>query len=257
MSMMTLLMLLVAGHVLADFYLQPSNWVRLRAERHFSARCLYWHGIVHAALAAVMLMMSTTLNPLAVAAYALFLGSTHIVIDGIKSYAPPTTFTFVLDQLAHLVIIAVVVVMALPSQQAGLVSEVSALLTRESLAIAVGYLLVLRPVSIVIKQTLAPWSNAIGAGRGHELSEPSLQAAGQSIGYLERVLILTFILLNQFSAIGFLLAAKSVFRFGDLRHSEDKKLTEYVMLGTLISFTLTIAIGLLVSSIATQVPIGK
>ena len=46
-------------------------------------------------------------------------------------------------------------------------------------------------------------------------------------------------------------------RFGDLRHSEDKKLTEYVMLGTLTSFALTIAIGLLVSSLATQLPIGK
>ena len=84
-----------------------------------------------------------------------------------------------------------------------------------------------------------------------------MQAAGQNIGYLERVLVLTFILLNQFAAIGFLLAAKSVFRFGDLRQSEDKKLTEYVMLGTLTSFALTIAVGLLVSSLATQLPIGK
>ena len=65
------------------------------------------------------------------------------------------------------------------------------------------------------------------------------------------------ILLNQFAAIGFLLAAKSVFRFGDLRQSEDKKLTEYVMLGTLTSFALTIAIGLLVSSVATELPLGK
>jgi hypothetical protein len=120
-----------------------------------------------------------------------------------------------------------------------------------------GYLLVLRPVSIVIKQILAPWSNAIEADKPAEESETTLQAAGQNIGYLERVLVLTFILLNQFAAIGFLLAAKSVFRFGDLRHSEDKKLTEYVMLGTLTSFALTIAIGLLVSSLATQLPIGK
>ena len=69
--------------------------------------------------------------------------------------------------------------------------------------------------------------------------------------------VFTFILLNQLPAIGFLLAAKSVFRFGDLRQSDDKKLTEYVMLGTLSSFAITIAVGLAVSAIATQLPMGK
>ena len=51
-------------------------------------------------------------------------------------------------------------------------------------------------------------------------------------------------LINQFAAIGFLLAAKSIFRFGDLTKSEDKKLTEYVLLGTLTSVVITIAVGL-------------
>ncbi|MCT8250092.1 hypothetical protein [Proteus faecis] len=84
-----------------------------------------------------------------------------------------------------------------------------------------------------------------------------LVSAGQSIGYLERTLILTFILLNQFVAIGFLLAAKSIFRFGELQNDQDKKLTEYVMLGTLISFSISIFIGLATSYFVTQLPIGK
>ena len=46
-----------------------------------------------------------------------------------------------------------------------------------------------------------------------------------------------------------MLAAKSIFRFGDLRQSDDKMRTEYVLLGTLFSFTLTIMLGLLVNKL--------
>ena len=106
-------------------------------------------------------------------------------------------------------------------------------------------MIILKPASIVISKSLSPWDpkkNSTNTPEAGATEQPNL--AGQRIGYLERTLILTFILLNQFSAIGFLLAAKSVFRFGDLTKDKDKKLTEYVMLGTLTSFTLTILIGL-------------
>jgi hypothetical protein len=36
------------------------------------------------------------------------------------------------------------------------------------------------------------------------------------------------------------LAAKSIFRFGDLKESKDVKLTEYILIGTLLSFGLGI-----------------
>ncbi|MFV0501856.1 MAG: hypothetical protein ACK5MH_09735 [Bacteroidales bacterium] len=48
------------------------------------------------------------------------------------------------------------------------------------------------------------------------------------------------------SGIGFLLAAKSIFRFGDLKDSKDRKLTEYILIGTLLSFAVAIATGQLV-----------
>jgi hypothetical protein len=63
---------------------------------------------------------------------------------------------------------------------------------------------------------------------------------------LERLLIYCFILTGHFEAIGFLLAAKSIFRFGDLKEAQDRKLTEYVLIGTLLSFGIAIATGLLV-----------
>jgi hypothetical protein len=52
--------------------------------------------------------------------------------------------------------------------------------------------------------------------------------------------------MGYFDAIGFLLAAKSIFRFGDLKEAKDRKLTEYVLIGTLLSFGIALLIGLLV-----------
>lgn len=77
----------------------------------------------------------------------------------------------------------------------------------------------------------------------------SLLSAGKQIGSLERTLILTFVLMGQIPAIGFLLAAKPIFRFGALRQSGGKMRTKHVLLGTLFSFTLTIMLGLLVKKL--------
>lgn len=67
------------------------------------------------------------------------------------------------------------------------------------------------------------------------------------IGYLERLLILTFTLVGSYSAVGFVLAAKSIFRFGELNKSADRSMTEYVLIGSLVSVVITILIGTLVS----------
>jgi hypothetical protein len=72
----------------------------------------------------------------------------------------------------------------------------------------------------------------------------SLKNAGRYIGILERVFAFAFILMGQWSAIGLLIAAKSVFRFGDLNKGKNRKLTEYVLIGTLLSFGLAILGGL-------------
>jgi hypothetical protein len=74
-----------------------------------------------------------------------------------------------------------------------------------------------------------------------------LQNAGNYIGILERLFVFCFIITGHFEAIGFLLAAKSIFRFGDLKEAKDRKLTEYVLIGTLLSFGIAMLVGLLVN----------
>ncbi len=83
------------------------------------------------------------------------------------------------------------------------------------------------------------WNNQL------ENTEKGLEDAGKWIGVMERFLIFTFIIINQISAIGFLLASKSVFRFGDLKNASDHKKTEYIIIGTFLSFSIAIVIGLI------------
>lgn len=114
------------------------------------------------------------------------------------------------------------------------------------------FLLILRPTSFAIRTIIEKWSpngpiqeNPQFLKNGSEGGLQSLKNAGEYIGYLERTLILIFILVNRWEGVGFLLAAKSIFRFGDLKDSKDMKLTEYMLIGTLLSFASAIFVALI------------
>ena len=118
-----------------------------------------------------------------------------------------------------------------------------ALFNARNLLFVLGYVLVLRPTGALIGAVLTPWLASVS-------SKGSLKKAGTLIGYLERALILTFVLLDQWGAIGFLLTAKSILRFNDIKGDEQRSLSEYVLLGTLVSFAVSIAVGLTVLKLA-------
>ncbi|WP_404450274.1 DUF3307 domain-containing protein [Sutcliffiella horikoshii] len=65
---------------------------------------------------------------------------------------------------------------------------------------------------------------------------------GKIIGYLERLLVIALILMGSFSAVGFIVAAKSLTRF---KQMDDRDWAEYFLLGTLTSFLFAIIYGVL------------
>ena len=67
--------------------------------------------------------------------------------------------------------------------------------------------------------------------------------AGALIGDIERWLILVFVLLQRYDAIGLLIAAKSIIRFGD----KETTKTEYVLAGTLMSIFIAVLAGVMVT----------
>ena len=70
---------------------------------------------------------------------------------------------------------------------------------------------------------------------------------GKTIGYLERALIYAFDIFNQPAGIGFLIAAKSVFRFGELSDRSNRMEAEYIIIGTLYSFLYGILVSYAIS----------
>ncbi len=59
---------------------------------------------------------------------------------------------------------------------------------------------------------------------------------GKVIGYLERGLIFLFMLTGHPAGIGFMIAVKSVFRFGEIKDPQHRMEAEYIIIGTLMSF---------------------
>ncbi|MCM8778014.1 MAG: hypothetical protein NC905_07155 [Candidatus Omnitrophica bacterium] len=68
-----------------------------------------------------------------------------------------------------------------------------------------------------------------------------LLKAGTFIGYFERFLILTFILINIYEPIGLLFVGKSIIRFSNREESE------YFLIGTLASFSWAVFLGIILT----------
>ena len=68
--------------------------------------------------------------------------------------------------------------------------------------------------------------------------------SGELIGWLERGLILVFVIMSQYEAIGFLIAAKSILRFSEASKGDEK--SEYVLTGTLLSLAIALCLGIFV-----------
>ncbi len=238
-SFALLLTALMLGHLLADFYWQPMSWVHDRNRRHFRASKLYLHVLTQGVTSlAVLTLWEYTygwqeFSRVLLATVAIMLS--HYVIDLAKSYSNKGVVPFLLDQLAHLIVLVMLSVWFTNKSEFYTLAwqQLTAL---DTLFVIVAYLLVLNPSSVFIRMMLERINIQIN-------NEGSIPTAGHFIGLLERVLMLSFILLGEYGGVGFLLAAKSIFRFGDLKESNEKQLTEYVMLGTLLSVTVTLFIG--------------
>ncbi|MCO4095392.1 hypothetical protein [Macrococcoides canis] len=75
---------------------------------------------------------------------------------------------------------------------------------------------------------------------------------GLLIGYIERMLVILFFILGEYTAIGLVIASKSILRFNDLKddgqnHNPDKidKKSEYILLGTMLSLLIGIINGII------------
>jgi hypothetical protein len=226
-----ILLRLLIAHVVGDFLLQPRKWVDERAGKHHRSTALYLHSLLHGLLALIA-MGDITQWP-----FGLVVAITHLSIDLLKSYKDPRSVKwFAIDQGSHVLVLAGI--WAWISGYAPIDDLRSIWYGERTLVVILAFIVLTRPVGILIAVFTSRWSIQLKG------KEDNLPNAGLWIGIIERSLILLFVLGGMVEGVGFLLAAKSVFRFGDLNNPHDRMRTEYVLIGTLLSFGIAIGVSL-------------
>jgi len=228
---MVLFIKLFLAHLIGDFIVQPTKWVLHKEANKITSKYLYVHILVHFALTMLVLW------DISLWYMALIIAASHGVIDVLKLYAAPMfknkSVPFFIDQVLHgLVLYACAFYGTIYDHTLGLFQHINwGLITAVVFA---SY-----PAAIIMGKLLEKMSSQI------PVDHKSLTNAGKYIGIIERLLVLLFIILGRWEVIGLLITAKSVFRFNDLKENNNRKLTEYILIGTLLSFGIAILTGLL------------
>jgi Protein of unknown function (DUF3307) len=221
---------LILSHLITDFILQPNSWIEQRKQKHFAASTLYIHCLVTAVAAWAIIGWQYWL-------VAIIIFISHAIIDGWKSYQKTTNSYFIIDQLLHVLIIILcwyaTFYTSLPINKNWIELQTNIFFWKA----ITGATFVTLPAAILIAQLTKKWREKID-------DADTLANAGKWIGIIERIIILILVLKNEYSSIGLLIAAKSIIRFNEKDRPEVK--TEYLVIGTLISFILAMLTGLLI-----------
>jgi hypothetical protein len=229
----TLLILLVAGHLVGDFALQSERMAAGKRQGRHLVPHVVLIAFAHLVLLAPLLSWSLVL---VVAGLAL----SHGFIDMVKAQgrwrSTAALRVFLVDQGAHIAMVflawmLVVHWIGVPEPRLA-ASELGTFLAVGIVAGAFAFNA--SGGAVIVSGVLALRERDLEAGEG-------ASGSGRMIGILERTLSLILILLGQWAAIGILVAAKSIARFDELK---DRRFSEYYLIGTLTSLLVAVLTGL-------------
>lgn len=245
----SILVRLLIAHCITDFLLQPNKWILDKRRRIWNSKYLWYHGLITGALAWLFV------PDINIWWAILFIITTHVITDGWKltaekKHGSKLSF-FLIDRFFHVLFLVVAWLWIIDGWNQMKIFFQSYLPDYRLLLRVLGYLLMIGPVGYIIQFLTRKWIFELDP-------DDSLKEAGKWIGILERVLTITFIYISQFGAIGFLVAAKSILRVIDkpdkpnseptlIKPFSSRKRTEYVLIGTFLSFTIAILTGLVIN----------
>lgn len=258
MSIDHVFLALLAGHLTGDFVLQNAWLVNNKAQQQ---RWALFHVLIVVGVTWIFLgsiSAWTAILPLALS---------HYIIDTVKirlqkRFVPNTEnpgspedratepvkfvsnreFTlFIADQLAHLISIILIWLSfrfwfdAIPGS---IWLELWGPLYSKVLLSISGFALGIWGLGAALEIQMAPLAREVP-----EDKRKGLKKGGRIIGLLERTLVISFVLAGKPEAVAFVVAAKSVFRIGALTGQDDRVHAEYIMIGTLRSFTYALIVA--------------
>jgi Protein of unknown function (DUF3307) len=245
-----LILAVLLAHLLGDFPLQTSSIVQ---DKSRGSRAYLVHGAIHCFVLVFCIAIFAGLAWLDSAWFwvaAVFYVAVHLGIDLTKhrliiaGKLPDSTLVFLLDQGLHVcAIFALVWFLARPNWTAVRADFHWLPATGERvLQASVVYVAVVFAGGYVIRYLTRNLAADI-----HKAGETPEQVknAGLYIGWLERFLVMTAILVQSPSMIGLILTGKSIARFPELK----ERFAEYFLIGTLLSITLAVFGGLLLAKL--------
>lgn len=272
---MELLLLLLTSHFVADFYLPSSNWNKAIKAQQLTQKFKWKHAGVHGLLNILVFVFAALTLPDSAMANITFVHmltlviiicASHLLIDNWKLQPRNELVHLLVVQTIHILIIGLLWSCISDFTLQQIKVFFSHIFTAKNMVIAVSYILICKPASVIIALALKKHTDSLSDSDTNKAIEnkdglenetnsinkdsstfdkksTGLLSAGAWIGYIERCLAISFIFMGQFAGIGFLVATKTIFRFGDLTKNKDMKLTEYMMLGTLLSYAIAIFVG--------------
>ncbi len=234
-----LLALLIVGHVFADFLVQTA---RVSERKRLQAGWMIWHGLLTFVTHLVLVLPFLNAR---LAIGIVVLSVVHTLQDQLRAILDPRwkrpLLSFIADQTLHLAAMVLLwrVIVAGGIPVSGIVPLDAPALAEATrwLVIAAGFVFNGKGGTIVVRMVLENYPEVVP----HD-GEAKRYAMGRTIGLLERFLIFPLVLLGQWTALGFIVAAKSIARFPEL-HS--KEFADYYLIGTLTSMLVAVATGVL------------
>jgi hypothetical protein len=239
---------ILLAHLLGDFPFQSSRLATLKV-RHWWAQA--WHGAIHLLLLVLALRFFVAQLPLfteRALTLSLAYVALHVAIDVGKQqivrrgFARDSTPVFVLDQLLHLITIVGLSVVLTGNDWASFRTQATLSGASEGMILsgAIVYTAVIFAGGYLIRYMTRGLLRGVSVQLGESVEQ--LTNAGLYIGWLERLLIVTAVVLHSPTLIGLILTAKSIARFPEIKES---KFAEYFLIGTLLSVSVALFGGLL------------
>jgi hypothetical protein len=245
---MQMLLSLLLGHVVADFLLQSNSLIARKKKGQISG--YLYHGLLHYLAIVVVVAATAPSNLLRLRFHAMLfiLTAVHLVIDWCKLRLTKSgrlfdgIIPFLVDQALHVITIAIAVIVYahVPAQEITTDFQMFQPDYTKILAVLVVYVATIFSGGYVVRYLTKSLIRDLPR-MADETSE-HLQNAGMYIGWLERILILTAVIMRSPATIGLVLTAKSIVRYQEMKSG---RFAEYFLHGTLLSIVLAIFGGII------------
>jgi len=242
------------AHLLTDFVFQTHRLVEQKKSGKLLAYFL--HGLTHYFTAIALVSFFIAGSGLMLRTHVVILALTliHLLLDFAKirfaqeALVDDGATAYVSDQLLHLVGVAFAASLLAPGLS---LAEVAALLGQaraipnKLFFVPIVYVGVIFGGGYLIRALTRPLAKSINLEQPDKGGEP-MQNAGLYIGWLERFLLLTALLLQSPGTAGLILAAKAIARYPEFK---SEHFAEYFLIGTLLSFSIAVLGGAILARV--------